>query len=109
MSWHIELSRQAKQDIRDIYEYISFVFSAPETAKKQIRRILQKVDSLNEMPMRYRLYYEEPWHSKGLRFLPVDNYLIFYIPDSESFTVNIVRIIYGRRNIEEQLNRLIGF
>lgn len=109
MSWKVALSHQAKQDIRDIYEYIAFHLSASETAKKQIRRILDKIDSLNEMPLRHRLHHEEPWHSKGLRFFPVDNYLVFYIPDSDSFTVNIVRIIHGKRNIEEQLNRSIDF
>jgi toxin ParE1/3/4 len=32
------------------------------------------------MPFRYQLYEKEPWHSKGLRVLPIDNYLVFYMP-----------------------------
>ena len=56
------------------------------------------------MPMRHRLYEEEPWHSQGLRVLPVDNYLVFYLSDETSATVSIIRIMYGGRDIDKQLN-----
>ena len=60
--------------------------------------------SLEQMPMRHRLYEEEPWHSQGLRFLPVDNYLIFYLPDETNNIVNIIRIMYGGRDVKKQLD-----
>lgn len=60
--------------------------------------------SLEQMPMRYRLYEEEPWHSQGLRFLPVDNYLIFYLPDETNTVVNIIRVMYGGRDAKKQLS-----
>ncbi len=56
------------------------------------------------MPMRYRLYDDEPWHSQGVRFFPVNNYLVFYLPDETKTTVHIVRIIYGVRDIKKQLS-----
>lgn len=40
---------------------------------------------------------------KGLRFVPVDNYLIFYLPIDETNTVSIVRIIYAGRDMNKQL------
>jgi len=55
------------------------------------------------MPLRHQLYQEEPWHSKGLRFLPIDSYLVFYVVQEEDKTVVIIRIMYGKRNIELQL------
>ena len=54
--------------------------------------------------MRHRLYEEEPWRSQGLRVLPVDNYIVFYLPDETSATVSIIRIMYGGRDIDKQLN-----
>ncbi len=59
------------------------------------------------MPNRFRLYDEEPWKSKGLRVLPIKNYLIFYITDEENKTVYIARIMYGGRKIESQLNETV--
>ncbi|MCM1467696.1 MAG: type II toxin-antitoxin system RelE/ParE family toxin [Alistipes sp.] len=68
MSWNIVYTAQAKQDLRDIYEYIAFELLAPETATGQTRRIMKTIRSLEEMPMRHRLYEEEPWHSQGASF-----------------------------------------
>lgn len=76
---------------------------APETAAGQAQRILEEIRTLDEMPMRYRLYGEEPWHSRGIRFFPVDHYLVFYLPDKTKSTVHIVRILYGGRDIQKQL------
>ncbi len=63
---------------------------------------LQK--NIDEMPMRFRLYEEEPWHSEGLRFFPVDNDLVFYLLNEIKNTVSIVRIMYGGRDICRQLS-----
>jgi toxin ParE1/3/4 len=103
MSWNIMYTATARRDLRDIYEYIACELFVPETAAGQIQRIMKEIRALDKLPMRFRLYEEEPWHSKGLRFFPVDNYLVFYLPDEIKNTVNIVRIIYGGRDICRQL------
>ena len=75
----------------------------PETATKQVQRIMNAIHSLDEMPLRFRLYDNEPWYSQGLRFFSVNNYLVFYLPDKKQNMVNIVRIMYSGRNIDKQL------
>lgn len=107
MSWDIVYTAQARQDLRDIYEYIALELLAPENATGQIQRIMKTLRSLEEMPMRHQLYGEEPWHSRGIRFLPVDNYLIFYLPEELQNTVNIVRIMYGGRDVRRQLSETV--
>ena len=104
MIFHVAYSAEARQDLRDIYEYIAQELLVPETAAGQTERIMKAIRSLEQMPMRHRPYEEEPWHSQGLRVLPVDNYLVFYLPDENSATVNIIRIMYGGRDIDKQLN-----
>ena len=104
MIFHVAYSAEARQDLRDIYEYIACELLVPETAAGQTEHIMKAIRSLEQMPMRHRLYEEEPWHSQGLRVLPVDNYLVFYLPDENSATVNIIRIMYGGRDIDKQLN-----
>ncbi|HEL0567502.1 TPA: type II toxin-antitoxin system RelE/ParE family toxin, partial [Streptococcus equi subsp. zooepidemicus] len=73
---------------------------APSSAEKLSERIFASIKTLDEMPMRCRLCEHTYWKSLGLRFLPVDNYLVFYLPDEEQKLVKIYRIIYGKRNIE---------
>lgn len=103
MSYKVQYSADARRDLRNIYYYISQELQVPDTAKNQSRRIMDAVKSLEEMPMRHSLYRDEPWHSLGLRFLPVDNYIILYLPDEEKEVVSIVRIMYGGRDISKQL------
>ncbi len=103
MSWMVKYTNQAREDIKAIYEYIAFELLVPDTASAQIQRIFKMVRELDEMPMRFKLYEDEPWKSKGLRFVPVDNYLIFYLPKEESNVVSIVRVIYGGRDMKKQL------
>lgn len=104
MNWEIEFTDQAKQDLRDILDYITYELQEPKVAVNLVRQITKEILSLNQMPMRYRLYYEEPWKNQGLRCFPVKNYLIFYYPDETKNTVYAVRIIYGGRDISRQLS-----
>ena len=104
MSFYVEYSAEARQDLRDIYQYIAYELCAPEAANGQADHIMKAVRSLEQMPMRHKLYEEEPWHSCGLRFMPVDNYIVFYLPDETAATVSIIRIMYGGRDIDKQLN-----
>ncbi len=36
--------------------------------------------------------------------MPVDNYLILYVPSSEKKTVTVIRIVYAGRDVDNQLN-----
>lgn len=57
------------------------VLLVPETAKKQVMRILEQVEKLDDMPNRFPLFEKEPWRSRGLRKLIIDNYIAFYYPN----------------------------
>ena len=45
---------------------------------------------------------------RNLRIMPVDNYLVFYIPRSEEKTVTVIRVMYGRRDIDAQLKQTLS-
>lgn len=103
MIWTIYYTAEAKQDLRDICNYISDELMAPAAATNQVRKIMDAIRNLEELPMRHRLYEDEPWHSHGLRFFPVGNYLVFYVPDEKTMAVNIIRIMYSGRDVRKQL------
>lgn len=60
------------------------------------------------MPERYHLYDKEPWKEQNLRIMLVDNYLVFYIPKNEGKTVTVIRVMYGRRDIDAQLKQTLS-
>ena len=109
MKYKVMYTAGAKKDLRNIFRYISEELLAPENAAGQTERIMtaiRKLDTmLDTMPNRNRLYEEESWHSRGLRFFPVDNYLVFYKTDDETEAVYVVRIMYGGRDVHKQLSQ----
>ena len=105
MIFEIEISDQADNDLRNIYEYIAFELQSSENANGQLDRLEKGIMSLNQMPERFREYEKEPWHTRGLHIMPVDNYCVLYIPDLDKAVVTIIRVMYGGRDIETQLNK----
>lgn len=103
MSMKIVYTFRARQDLKEIYEYVAFSLLAPDAARGMYQKIIESARSLETMPERNPFYKEEPWHSQGLRFLPVKNYLLFYTVNLENSTVSIVRILYGDMDIRRQL------
>ena len=103
MIFEIVISEQADFDLRGIFEYIAYELQSPQNASGQLDRLEKSILGLKEMPERYREYEKEPWHSRGLRMMPVDNYVVFYISDKDTQQVTVVRVMYAGRNVEEQL------
>ena len=104
MIYEVKLSEQAYIDLRGVFEYIAFELKAPENANNQLNRLEERILSLETMPERHRKYEKELWKSRGLRVLPVDNYLVLYIPDNDKNVVTILRVMYAGRDIDNQLN-----
>ena len=89
-----------------LFLYIAVDLNAPENAERQINRLWDAILSLDEFTERYRRYETEPWHSLGMRVLPIDNFVVLYIPDLEEKIVRIVTVMYGGRDISEQLKKI---
>lgn len=105
MIYDVQISNQAESDLRSIFEYIAFELQSVQNAVGQISRIEESINSHDQMPDRFRAYGKEPWYSRGLRVMPVDNYIVFYIPNHDTKVVNVVRVMYGGRDIDTQFSR----
>ena len=103
ITWRVDVSDPAKGDLRGIYQYIAHVLIEPVTARKQTGRIRTAIRKLDQMPERFPLYDREPWASRGMRRMDVDNYSVFYIPDGKTNIVTVIRIMYARRDIPNLL------
>ena len=51
MIFNVSYSAEARQDLRDIYEYIAYELLVPETAARQAERIMKAARSLEQIPM----------------------------------------------------------
>lgn len=88
----------AKADMRDAVTYVSKTLREPETARSLLQRFRETVLSLALMPERFGLVSDRYLAALGLRMAPVGNYLIFYTVDISTRRVDVVRVLYGRRD-----------
>ena len=103
MIYEVIVTDQADADLRGIYEYTVFELLSPDNAARQLGRLEEHMVGPEEFPEKFRHYEKEAWHSRGLRGMPVDNYLVFYIPDNDAGIVTVIRVMYAGRDVDSQL------
>lgn len=95
-SYNIEYSKEAKQDLIDIKKYIKYNLQEPNAAQKLITKIRNQINSLKNNPEIYAIIDDDIIKKLEIRKLIVDNYIVFYRMKNND--LEIVRIMYGRRN-----------
>ena len=98
MGFKVKFSHQAAQDLSDIIRYISDTLINPPAAVHFYDCVSQKLDTISQNPRIYPLSRDKSLSSQGYRAAVIGNYLMFYLVNDESETINIARVIYGKRD-----------
>ncbi len=103
MIYSVEIAIPAKKDLLEIYEYIACSLGSKPTASKYLNMLEEQILGLDRFPERFQKYDKEPWLSRGLRLMPIKNFVVCYIPDVTTQKVTVTRVMYGRRDIATAL------
>ena len=87
----------AEFDLREAMRYITKTLKEPATASRIYRSIKDKILRLDQMPLRFPLVRDKALAARGLHWMPAENYSVFYVVDENESTVNVLRILYSRR------------
>ena len=96
--YSIDITEPAENDILEAALYIAKQLLNPSAAGRLIDDVENAIYSLSNMPQRHALVNDDVLAKSGFRFIPVNNYLVFYIVREGKKTVVIQRILYGRRD-----------
>ncbi len=99
--YNVEITDEALSDMDELYYHIAVQLQAPENALGQYNRIAENILLLNTMPERYPIMESEPEKVRGIRFMPVDNYSIFYVIRNDR--VIITNVIYSAADIRTRM------
>ena len=94
--YKIMIYSHAKIDLKNIVSYLNTL--SPLAVLRYYDLIVEKIGSLAEMPERCPFLRDVALKAKDYRYLIVENYLVFFVIKAD--TVQIRRIIYGKRNYE---------
>ena len=99
--YKVEITKEALQDMEDIYNYIAIDLLAPDNAMGQYNRIADEILTLDTFPERFRIMDSEPEKRMELRRMLVDNYSVFYTIRDER--VIVTDVSYTASDIEARL------
>ena len=91
------LETTATLDLYGILDYITDVLKSPQTEHRVFTSIEKQVMSLETMPSRHSMVRDELSASLGVRFMPAENYTVFYAIDETRKEVRVIRILHNRR------------
>ena len=92
------ISDAAYADLDETFSYIACGLNSPNAAQNLIDKVFDSIELLGEFPLIGFVPKNEVLKTRGYRLLPIDNYIVFYIPKDEK--VHVIRIMYGRRDWE---------
>lgn len=96
--YKIVVTPDATANLAELRYYIANVLMAPDAALRYIRLIRTEIATLKQLPARIAPVDEEPWHSRGIRFLTVKNFYVYYRIDEDAKRVYILNVVYSKRD-----------
>ena len=96
MSYTVNITYSAKQDLRSIALNIAAQSGETEIARDFVRRLRDKCLQLTDFPNACAVPSDYVLRCMGYRFVVYKDYLIFYLVDESESTVNITAIFNSR-------------
>ena len=90
--YQYRLSQKAEADLDGIVSYIAVELSNPQAASDFVDKLGKVIDEIRSFP--------------EIRKKLIGSYIMYYLPVKEEKMIYVVRIVYGKRNMEEILREL---
>lgn len=87
--------RRASADLDAIFRYIEK--DSPQNAVSVIEELLDAIDSLEQLPHRYRVLEGEPRARSQTRVMPVSPFLVYYRVLDDQRAVRLITVRHGAR------------
>jgi plasmid stabilization system protein ParE len=99
-------TEKAEQDLDEILHYIAVDLDNPIASKGFFEKVFDKIATVRYFPESGALVDNEFLSDKTVRKLLVDQYVIYYKVFHDQKMLYIVRILYGKRNLDEILRQI---
>lgn len=90
---------QTSQEYADTRDYFRNILKTPST--QIFEKVLSTIGHLENNPLIYPLVQDSLLRARGYRFVPIDNFLLFFVVIDDQ--VQIRRFLYGGRKYNSLL------
>ena len=101
-----EFTDSASRDLDEILSYVSYELKNTQAAKDLLDGIRVEIKNICSFPLSAEEVENEFIIVKGVRRVTVGNYNLYYCPNESKKTITILRIIYGKRDLNYILREM---
>ena len=102
-------SKKVEADLDEILSYLSIELSNSDTASSFLKDLQTVIDSICAIPKIGRIVENEFLPDREVRKSLVGNYILYYLPDTKEKIIYILRILYGRRSLDELVREINNY
>ena len=104
--WGYRLTQKADADLDDIVGYIAVELANPKAASDFLDKLQEAIEEARSFPESGSLVINEFVPNTKIRKKLAGNYIMYYMPDFDEKMIFVLRIVYGRRSMDEILRQL---
>ncbi len=104
--YRYQLTKRAESDLDEIIAYIAHELSNPQAASDFIDKLQKQIEEVRFFPESGSLVHNQFLQIENIRKKRIGNYIMYYISNSKEKMIIILRIVYGKRNMDEILEKL---
>jgi len=98
MNYSLNITDIAEDDILATASYIANELKNPIAANNLLDDIEKYEKILEDTPAIYPFVHDKHLAGKGIKYVIIKNFLLFYTIDEKNKIINVIRFLYGRRD-----------
>ena len=106
MAYDYSFTHEAEKDLDEILHYMTGTLDNPSAALAFMEKLEKAISEIKLFPKCGTLIENEFVTLKDIRKIPISNYLLYYRFNETDECVIILRVIYGRRNMDNILSEI---
>lgn len=103
--YNVEVTQIAEQDYYKAEAYIKYELYNQKAAAGLAKKLHEAIKDLSFFQTKYPICNDDFLRVWEIRFVPVNNYLLFYIVREDEKTVYVLRFLYSRRDWQKILRK----
>ena len=105
--YSFQFTEKAREDLDEAMSYMAVTLGTPKSAEAFLNKVEQTIEDLCLFPKSGPVINNEYVKTDSIiRRKAVGNYLLYYLPDEQTRILSILRIVYGKRDLETILREL---
>ena len=96
--YSLNITDIAEEDILSAARYIANELKAPAAANNLLDEIEKQEGILESTPNMYPFVSDDYLAGKGLKFVMIKNYIMFFTVDEDKKTVSVIRFLHSLRD-----------